>query len=191
MLRKLLFGVASLILGCVFMASYLEIHSDIAQVQRDGKAAEIEPLVTYTKRTQKFISTFTAEIHFKTEQGEAIRLRHKEIPSEVIDVANQGRPVSILYLPSEPTRARFPQESASLLILGCGLFFLIVGLVMVGGPLRHIKEGHFAGSAVRTSERMTYNRSFDTDTQWHCAARRAGERTPRGAMPLRAGQLRR
>src|SRR3954468_6437175 len=36
-----------------------------------------------------------------------------------------------------------------------------------------------------------YNRSFDTDMQRHCAARRAGERTPRGAMPLRTGQLRR
>jgi hypothetical protein len=35
------------------------------------------------------------------------------------------------------------------------------------------------------------NRSFDADTQRHCAARRAGERMPRGAMPLRAGQLRR
>ena len=35
------------------------------------------------------------------------------------------------------------------------------------------------------------NRSFDSDTQRHCAARRAGKRTPRGAMPLRAGQLRR
>lgn len=34
-------------------------------------------------------------------------------------------------------------------------------------------------------------RWFDTDTQRHCAARRAGEHTPRGAMPLRAGQLRR
>jgi len=36
---------------------------------------------------------------------------------------------------------------------------------------------------------VPYNRSFDTDTQRHCAASRAGERTPRGAMPLRAGQL--
>jgi len=35
------------------------------------------------------------------------------------------------------------------------------------------------------------NRSFDTDTQRHCAAKRAGTRTPRGAMPLRAGQFRR
>jgi hypothetical protein len=36
-----------------------------------------------------------------------------------------------------------------------------------------------------------HNRSFDTDTQRHCAARRAGEHTPRGAIPLRAGQLQR
>jgi hypothetical protein len=35
------------------------------------------------------------------------------------------------------------------------------------------------------------NRSFDSDTQRHCTAKRAGERRPRGAMPLRAGQLRR
>jgi hypothetical protein len=35
------------------------------------------------------------------------------------------------------------------------------------------------------------NRSFDADTQRHCAARPAREHTSRGAMPLRAGQLRR
>lgn len=35
------------------------------------------------------------------------------------------------------------------------------------------------------------NRSFDTDTQRHCAASRAREHTSRGAMPLRAGQLQR
>jgi hypothetical protein len=35
------------------------------------------------------------------------------------------------------------------------------------------------------------NRLFDSDTQRHCAAKRAGELTPRGAMPLRAGQLQR
>ena len=133
MLRKLLFGVASLILGYVFMASYLEMRSDIAQVQRDGKAAEIEPLVNYTKRTQKFIATYSSEIRFKTDDGKAIHLPHKEIPSEVIDLANRGRPVSILYLATEPTRARFPQESASMLIFGCGLLFLVAGIVIVVG----------------------------------------------------------
>jgi hypothetical protein len=38
---------------------------------------------------------------------------------------------------------------------------------------------------------MSSNKSFDTDTQRHYAAKRAGERTHRGAMPLRAGQLQR
>ena len=32
---------------------------------------------------------------------------------------------------------------------------------------------------------MRSNRSFDTDTQRHCAARRMLQRTARGAMPLR------
>jgi hypothetical protein len=35
------------------------------------------------------------------------------------------------------------------------------------------------------------NKSFDTDAQRHCAASRARKHTLRGAMPLRAGQLRR
>ena len=35
------------------------------------------------------------------------------------------------------------------------------------------------------------NRSVETDTQLHGAASRAGERTPRGAMQLRAAHLRR
>jgi hypothetical protein len=43
--------------------------------------------------------------------------------------------------------------------------------------------------SVRT--RGASNRSFYTDTQRHCAARRAGEHTHRGAMPLRAGHLQR
>lgn len=36
---------------------------------------------------------------------------------------------------------------------------------------------------------MRPDRSFDADTQRHCAVKRAGERTPRGAMPPSAGQL--
>jgi hypothetical protein len=35
------------------------------------------------------------------------------------------------------------------------------------------------------------NSPFDVDTQRYCAAKPAGERTPGGAIPLRAGQLRR
>jgi len=35
------------------------------------------------------------------------------------------------------------------------------------------------------------NRSFDTDTHRQGAASRARERTSRGALPVRAGQLRR
>jgi hypothetical protein len=36
---------------------------------------------------------------------------------------------------------------------------------------------------------MRSNRSFDADTRRQCAAKRAGKRTPRGALPVRAGQL--
>jgi hypothetical protein len=35
------------------------------------------------------------------------------------------------------------------------------------------------------------NRSFDADTLRHCAAKRAGELTPRGPMPMADGQLQR
>ncbi len=35
------------------------------------------------------------------------------------------------------------------------------------------------------------NRSFDSDTHRQGAAKRSGELTPRGALPVRAGQLQR
>jgi hypothetical protein len=47
------------------------------------------------------------------------------------------------------------------------------------------------GSEVGDGDGVTSNRSFDADTRRHCAVRRAGERTPCGAMPLRAGQFQR
>jgi hypothetical protein len=48
------------------------------------------------------------------------------------------------------------------------------------------QDSRLLGSAT-----MSANKSFDTDTQRHCAASRAREHTSCGAMPLRAGQLRR
>src|SRR5688572_5710230 len=51
---------------------------------------------------------------------------------------------------------------------------------MTGSPVTSTRIG-----------RARSNRSIDTDTQRHCAASRAREHTSRGAMPPRAGQLRR
>ena len=42
-----------------------------------------------------------------------------------------------------------------------------------------------------TMRHASSNRSFDTDTQRDCAASRAREHTSCGALPVRAGQLRR
>jgi hypothetical protein len=44
---------------------------------------------------------------------------------------------------------------------------------------------------MRLSSEVPPIRSFDADVQLYCAAEPAGERTPRRAMPLRAGHLRR
>jgi hypothetical protein len=72
---------------------------------------------------------------------------------------------------------------ASALGFGAQLSFL---------PCAFLYWARKAGSNVREKKGgMSSNRSFDTDTQQHCAARRPGDRAPRGAMPLRAGQLRR
>jgi len=38
---------------------------------------------------------------------------------------------------------------------------------------------------------MQANRSFDADTQRHCAAKRAREHAPGGALPVRAGHVQR
>jgi hypothetical protein len=61
--------------------------------------------------------------------------------------------------------------------------------------VHHFRRGHgtphhFPGLAEEELGVLP-NRLFDADTRRHCAAKRAGELTPRGAMPARAGQLRR
>jgi hypothetical protein len=47
------------------------------------------------------------------------------------------------------------------------------------------------GCAQSAAGLLRANRSFDADTQRHCAASRAREHTFRGAMQLRAGHLQR
>jgi hypothetical protein len=47
-------------------------------------------------------------------------------------------------------------------------------------------------SNIRSQPRMAQaNKSFDTDTHRQGAAQPAGDQGPRGALPVRAGQLRR
>ncbi len=53
-----------------------------------------------------------------------------------------------------------------------------------------METGALVGWAISSKFGMHPNRSFDAGTQRHCAANRMLSRTARGAMPLRAGQLR-
>lgn len=125
--------MSSLILGIVFLATYVDMRNDIVQVQRDGKAAEIEPIVNYTRQAKAFFSAYRAEIRFRTDEGKAIKIPNKEISFDLIDQSRRGGHVSIFYLASEPTKAYFPQESANALVLGFGLLFLFAGVAMVIG----------------------------------------------------------
>jgi Protein of unknown function (DUF3592) len=114
--------------GLVFMAYGFKFRADITNIQRHGKFATVESIDKYTEFKQGYNSTYTAEFHFKTEDGRNIVQKHS-FPEEALADFKAGRPVQIIYLPDDPsTFIFFGEEPGWWLIIG-GLALAVASLL--------------------------------------------------------------
>ena len=124
---KILFKVLGTIAALAFIGYGFKDRSEITNIQKHGTRATVEPIADYTEFKQGGSSTFTAEFHFKTEDGRDI-VQKRSFPEEVLIDFNAGKPVQIFYLPNDPGTFVFAAEKP-----GWGL--VIGGFVFLGAAL--------------------------------------------------------
>jgi hypothetical protein len=125
---RILFKVLGAIAGLVFIVSGFQGRSELSSLQKRGKRAVVEPVSQYTEFKQRGSSTYTAEFHFKTEDGRQMVVKHS-FPEEVLADFKAKRPVEILYLPTDPSSFVFANQKASWTLTAIGAAILVAALL--------------------------------------------------------------
>jgi hypothetical protein len=126
---KVLFKVLGVLAALVFIGYGLKDRSEVTSIQKRGKLATVRPIANYTEFKKSGSSTYTAEFHFKTEDGRDIVQKHS-FPAEVLSDFQAGKPVQIVYLPNDPSTFVFASEKPGWALVIGGVVFLIAALLL-------------------------------------------------------------
>ena len=126
---KVLFKLLGALAALVFIGYGLKERSEITSIQKRGKTATVQPIANYTQFKKGGSSTYTAEFHFKTEDGREIVQKHS-FPEEVLADFNAGKPVQIVYLPNDPSTFVFASEKPGWMLVIIGSVLLVAALLL-------------------------------------------------------------
>lgn len=126
---KILFKLLGAIAALVFIGYGLKDRSEMTRIHKHGKPAVVESIANYTEFKQRGSSTYTAEFHFKTEDGRNIVQKHS-FPEEVLADFKDGKPVQIFYLPNDPNTFVFAREKPGWGLVIGGVALLVVALLL-------------------------------------------------------------
>jgi len=126
---KVLFKLLGALAALVFIGYGLKERSEVTSVQKRGKLVTVEPIANYTEFKQSGSSTYTAEFHFKTEDGREMVQKHS-FPEEVLADFKAGKPVQIVYLPNDPSNFVFAREKPGWGLVIGGVVLLVAALLL-------------------------------------------------------------
>lgn len=126
---KVLFKLLGAFAALVFIGYGLKDRSEVTSIQKRGKTATVEPIGKYTEFKQSGSSTYTAEFHFKTEDGRDVTQKHS-FPEEVLADFKAGKPVQIVYLANDPSTFVFASEKPGWTLVVVGVVLLVAALLL-------------------------------------------------------------
>lgn len=126
---KALYKILGFLAGIMFLVAGNNERADINHVKKFGRPAIVEPIANYQKFKSLGVSTYTAEFHFKTDDGRDIIKKHS-FPEELIADFNAGTPVRVLYMPNDPYTFVFEKDSPSWLPMIFGGFLAVAALIL-------------------------------------------------------------
>jgi len=126
---RILFKLLGALAALVFIVYGFMARSEVTSIQRSGKFATVNPISNYTVFKQSALSIYTAEFHFKTEDGRDIVQKHS-FPEEVLSDLKAGKPVQVVYLPNDPSTFVFAGEKPGWWLIIGGFVLLITALLL-------------------------------------------------------------
>ncbi|WP_457282754.1 hypothetical protein [Polaromonas sp. P5_D5] len=132
MFKTILFGVLGVIVGAVFLRVQASGDSELRLLMASGKTAVVEPIKEYKSFSRSGQTIYTAELKFRTEAGQPMVIK-RSFPEAVLKDFAAGKPVSIYYMPNNPSQVGFAQEAGgSSFLKWVGWFFVIASLGYTG-----------------------------------------------------------
>ncbi|MBC5786148.1 DUF3592 domain-containing protein [Ramlibacter sp. USB13] len=128
--RSLVFKVLGVIAGLVFLGVGVSERQNLGRVKRTGQEAVVAPIANYTEHRSRGMTTYTAEIRFKTVEGREVTKR-SSFPAEALDDFRSGQPVKVLYDPRDPYEFVFEKQKPSWLLIGGGIAMALAALVLL------------------------------------------------------------
>jgi hypothetical protein len=126
--RQAAFRLLFIVVGIVALVTAFQEFSSISHLKTTGVSAVVDPvMVAPQHRSARRSATFTAEISFRTAQGQPVT-RTRSFSRDVMDEFDNGRPVNILYDPKNPSEFMFEKESWPWSWLLAGLVALVAGI---------------------------------------------------------------
>jgi hypothetical protein len=101
-------------------------HSNIRKL---GKRAVVEPIGQYTEFKQSGSSTYTAEFHYTTVDGQPI-VTKSSFPEEVLEEFKAGKPVEVIYQANDPGTFVFASEKPSWTLIVVGAVIFLAAIVL-------------------------------------------------------------
>jgi hypothetical protein len=126
---KVLYKLLGSLAALAFIVYGFKDRSEITGIQKRGKVATVEPIGAYNEFKQGGSSTYTAEFHFKTEDGREMVLKHS-FPEEVLADFKAGKPVQIVYMPNDPSTFVFARDKPGWGLVIGGFAFLLAVLLL-------------------------------------------------------------
>lgn len=120
--RSILFKGIGVLVGLVFVIFGVRERLEYSRTRSRGLRAVVDPVTEFQQFGNRGSPTYTAEFSFKTPDGQQVKTKHS-FSADVLDAFKAGRPVEIIFEPSNPTVFVFANESApwTLVLIGVGL----------------------------------------------------------------------
>jgi hypothetical protein len=120
---RILFAVAG-----VGMAVYGTVaHRDDSRVRDTGRPATADHVAAFTRHSMSGHVSFSAEIHFKTDDGRDV-VATQVVPDDIIRDFESRRPVRVVYLPEEPSSFVFEKDAP-------GWTVVVIGVILAAAAV--------------------------------------------------------
>jgi hypothetical protein len=126
---KLLYKIIGVVIGLAVVAYGIQERSEITSIQAHGKHEADDPITEYKEFKQSGSSTYTAEFHYKIDDGRQFSIKHS-FPEEVLEEIKAGKPVEIVYMPNDPSAFVFASEKASWTFVTIGVVIAVLALLL-------------------------------------------------------------
>ena len=125
------FAYLALLGGSILLPLSALDYLDERALSDRGLTAVVFPTTTFQESKSWLGSTYMATVSFKTAQGEIVSQRRGVSP-EVMALFRAGQPVSVSYLPNDPTTLRLQaMRSQSVSTLLYGVVCLAIGFALM------------------------------------------------------------